>query len=175
METFASLGAGLVAFLGAAGLLWGMSNSTRKENKADITKLGDDTDRKIAEVAQIIANSSEAADRKIATLGEATDRKIAANAEAIVVLREITAKNSSDIAALRESIAVFREETRESNAALRESIAKNSADIATPRESNTELRKEMRESIAEFRQEMREFREEMRANTQSIVQALAQR
>ena len=126
MEAFASLGAGLVAFLGAAGVLWGMSNSTRKENKDDISKLGDATDRKIAEVAQIIANSSEA-----------TDRKIAANAEAIVVLREITAKNSSDIAALRESIvelrksnAEFREETRESNAALRETVAKNSADIA---------------------------------------------
>ena len=114
MEAFASLGAGLVAFLGAAGVLWGMSNSTRKENKDDIVKLGDATDRKIAEVAQVIA-----------TLGEATDRKIAANAEAIVALREITAKNSADIATLRESNAEFRQEMRE----FREEMRANTQSI----------------------------------------------
>ena len=129
METFASLGAGLVAFLGAAGLLWGMSNSTRKENKADITKLGDDTDRKIAEVAQIIANSSEAADRKIAALRESIAADRAANAEANAALREITAKNSADIAALRESIAKTEA-----------TVAKNSADIAALRADTTAIR-----------------------------------
>ena len=115
METFASLGAGLVAFFGAAAVLWKMGDSTRKENKADIIKLGDDTDRKIADVAQIIAKLGDDTDRKIADvaqtiakLGDDTDRKIAENAKAIAVMREAQAKNTADIANLRDAIAADR-------------------------------------------------------------------
>ena len=152
METFASLGAGLVAFLGAAGVLWKMGDSTRKENKADI-------DQKIADVAQIIAKLGDGTDRKIAANADAiaalrdeiaADR--AANAEANAALREITTKNATEIDNLREFIAKT------------EVLVNKNAEIAVAQHNLRE------KAAAEF---AKGLRDELRANTQLIVESFA--